>query len=670
MTSAPHPTTTPPPPPDLSSVRQDHGAAVSARARRWAPSPALGRPELLWVILAGVALAVITSWPLVLHLPSRIAPDLGDPVRTAWQIAWVGHAMLHDPLHLFDANAFYPHPLSLAFSDSLLGYGPAAFFGSGTVAALVRYNLLFLFAWSLCFVGAYLLARELGLGRIGGAVAGVALAYAPYRVTEAGHLHVISSGGIPLALFLLLRGYRRSSRGFVLAGWLVSAWQVSLGFTLGLQFSYLMAVLALLVLWHWWRGRTTQEGLRPLGQNAAQDPAARTGSVSILDRTPVPRHMLAVTCVGIAVFGVVAIYQARPYLKVSHLYPTAARTIKEVETYSSGPAALISASSENRVWGAATASIREHVHSKNEDVFFPGLAIFALAILGLCGVGGSPYTRRLRIGLLLGIVVCSVLAMGLGLTGAGYPYRLLYDYAPGWNGVRVPGRVFTLATLFYALLAAAGAQWLVLRMRAWEVGGSGPRDAAAIARANADGNANTNATTSSRQVASSRLLSLSALLGVVLTLGIVGEGAGHLGHPVVPQPTRAEIGLPGPLLDLPTDGAADRIWQYFSTNGFYKVPVGNSTFSIPAVNDLRGGMNGFPDRASVEKLRYYGIRTVVLHLQLPPLPGIVGYELAEPPNVAAAAAKPNAGLGITRREVGSVVIYEIGPGPAALHGTD
>ena len=67
-------------------------------------------------------------------MSSRIAPDLGDPVRTAWQIAWVGHAMLHDPLHLFDSNAFYPHPLSLAFSDSLLGYGPAAFFGSGTVA--------------------------------------------------------------------------------------------------------------------------------------------------------------------------------------------------------------------------------------------------------------------------------------------------------------------------------------------------------------------------------------------------------------------------------------------------------------------------------------------------------------------------------------------------------
>src|SRR5208283_45251 len=85
--------------------------------------------------------------------------------------------------------------------------------------------------------------------------------------------------------------------------------------------------------------------------------------------------------------------------------------------------------------------------------------------------------------------------------------------------------------------------------------------------------------------------------------------------PVVPQPARAEVGLPGPLLDLPTDGAADRIWQYFSTDGFYEIPIGNSTFDMPAVDDLRGGMSGFPDRASVEKLRYYGIRTVVLHTQ-------------------------------------------------------
>lgn len=617
-----------------SAADKAHGAAQSGRS--WARSPEISRGELALAILAGVALAILTSWPLLLHMSTHIAPDLGDPVRTAWQIAWVGHAMLHDPLHLFDSNAFYPHPLSLAFSDSLLGYGPSAFFGSGTVAALVRYNLLFLWAWSLCFVGAYLLARELGGGRIGGYVAGAAFAYAPYRVTEAGHLHVISSGGIALALFLLLRGYRRCSRMMVMAGWLLSAWQVSLGFTLGLQYCYLLAVLAVLVGWYWWRGRLRL----PQSPKASDSQAQSDRSSSVGVRGPlVARHLLAVTAIGLALLGVVAVYQARPYLKVAADYPTARRSLTEVETYSSGPAALLSASSENRVWGSVTAPIREHVNSKNESVFFPGLVIFVLALVGL--LLSSAFTRRFRLGLAVGIVTCSVLAMGLGLTGAGYPYRLLYDYAPGWDGVRVPGRVFTLATLFYALLAAAGARWLITVLSGWARSLSGR----------------------TRELA-------PALVGVLLVIGLVGEGAGHLGHPLVPQPAKAEIGLPGPIIDLPTDGADDRVWQYFSTDGFPKIADGNSTFDIPAQDDLRGGMENFPDRASVEKLRYYGIRTVVLHLKRAPLPGLKAPEVPEPTDPLAAAQKPVQGLGITRRRAGSVVIYEIGPGPAALHASD
>jgi hypothetical protein len=603
-------------------------------AGRWAPSPSFSARELLLAALAGILLAVLTTWPLVLHMSSRIAPDLGDPIRTAWQIAWVGHAMLHAPLHIFNSNAFYPHPFSLAFSDSLLGYGPSAFFGSGTVATLVRYNLLFLWAWSFCFFGAYLLVRELGLGRLGGVAAGLAFAYAPYRVTEAGHLHVISSGGLPFALFLLLRGYRRSSRRLVLAGWLVSAWQVSLGFTLGLQYCYLLGVLGLIVLFCWWRGI-----LNP--GPGWRGPESPEGGRS---RGPlVPRRLLAVTLVGVAALGVVAVYQARPYLRVAAEYPTAKRTIKEVKNYSSGPAALLSASSENRVWGGITSGARAHVHSKNEDVFFPGGAILILALIGLIGLGAAggrpPLTKRTRIGLALGILTCSILAMGLGLTGAGYPYRLLFDYAPGWNGVRVPGRIFTLATLFYAVLAAVGVQLVVHAVRRWGTGGS--------------------------------LTRLPALVGAILLVGILGEGAGHLADPVVPQPARAEVGLPGPLLDLPTDGALDRLWQYYSTDGFPKIPIGESTFDIPAVDDLRGGMNAFPDKASVEKLRYYGIRTVVLHTAMPKgLPHEQGYVIPEPPDPQAAAAKPIAGLGITRQQVGSVVIYEIGPGPKALHGSD
>jgi hypothetical protein len=644
-TGLPTPARTSPDPPEATREAMPvDGSAEPKHHARWAPSPTFTRREIALVTLSGLLLAILTSWPLVLHMSSRIAPDLGDPVRTAWEIAWVGHAMLHDPLHLFDSNAFYPHPLSLAFSDSLLGYGPTAFFGSGTVAALVRYNLLFLWVWSLCFVAAYLLARELGLRRLGGAAAGIAFAYAPYRVTEAGHLHVISSGGFVLAMFLLLRGYRHGSRKLVLAGWLVSAWQVSLGFTLGLQYCYLLIVLALLVLFYWWRGRLTPGVAWARSPADPSEPAGTQRTRGAL----IPRRLLAVTLIGVAILGAVAVYQARPYLKVADEYPTAKRTLVEVETYSSGPAALLSASSENRVWGGITEGMREEVNSKNESVFFPGGLILALALIGLAA---GAYTRRLRLGLVAGIVVCSVLAMGFGLTGAGYPYRLLYDYAPGWDGVRVPGRIFTLATLFYALLAGAGLQALVAwipglltRLRTWSA---------------------------KRLLGVRSLTAAPAVIGVVALIGLLGEGAGHLGHPLVPQPVKAEVGLPGPLLDLPTDGALDRIWQYFSTDGFYKVPIGNSTFDLPAVDDLRGGMNGFPDRASVEKLRYYGIRTVVLHAVLPKgLPPEHGNVLPNPPDPAAAAKRPITGLGITRRKVGTTFIYEIGPGPAALHASE
>ncbi|HTQ68171.1 MAG TPA: hypothetical protein VMI13_05720 [Solirubrobacteraceae bacterium] len=605
-------------------------ASNRSRGPRWAPSPDLPGRELALAALAGVALALLTTWPLVLHLSSRIAPDLGDPVRTAWQVAWVGHALFHDPLHIFDSNAFYPHPLSLAFSDSLLGYGPVSWIGTGTGAALVRYNLLFLFAWSLSFFGAYLLGRELGLRRIAAAAAGLAFAYAPYRITEAGHLHVISSGGIALALFLLLRGYRRDSRALVLGGWVVSAWQVSLGFTLGLQYCYLLAVLALIFVVVWARRRRRERAR-----------SERRGEVA--PSTPlIPRRLLGVTLAGIALLGVVAAYQSRPYVEVSHKYPTAKRTIKEVKNYSSKLPALLAAPAPNRVWGSVTVGMRDKVHSKNEDVFFPGGLILALAIVGLfC----STFTPRLRLGLALGVAVCSILALGMGLNRPGYPYRLMYDFAPGWNGVRVPGRVFTTATLFYAMLAGAGVQLLLGALSRWWK--SRPAGRSGV------------------------LVAAPAAVGVVLLIGILGEGAGRMAHPVVPQPAAAETRLAGPVLDLPTNGVLDRLWQYYSTDGFPKIPIGNSTFDIPAVDDLRGGMLGFPDKASVEKLRWYGIKTVVLHTVIPNgLPPERGHEIPEPPDPVAAAAKPIAGLGITRRQVGSVVIYEIGPGPKALHGTD
>jgi hypothetical protein len=168
----------------------------------------VGAREVALVALGAAVFAIVMNWPLILNLGETIPLDLGDPMPQAWQVAWGGHALAHQPLHFFDANQYWPFSQTLAFSDALIGYAPAGLIGSGPYTAVVRYDLLFLFAYALAFFGAYLLARELGLSRTAAAVAGVAFAFAPSRIEQDGHLQVISSGGIPLALALGVRAVR------------------------------------------------------------------------------------------------------------------------------------------------------------------------------------------------------------------------------------------------------------------------------------------------------------------------------------------------------------------------------------------------------------------------------------------------------------------------------
>jgi len=118
-----------------------------------APSPPLTRREVLLAMLVAVLLSVVMHWPLPLHMSRDLPRDIGDPLVQAWQVAWGGHALLHQPLDYFQSNMFWPLKNSLAFSEALAGYAPAGTIGGGVASAVFRYNLLFLFAYALCFVG-------------------------------------------------------------------------------------------------------------------------------------------------------------------------------------------------------------------------------------------------------------------------------------------------------------------------------------------------------------------------------------------------------------------------------------------------------------------------------------------------------------------------------------
>jgi hypothetical protein len=405
-----------------------------------APLP-ITRRELALVALASVVLALAMHWPLPLHVGSDVPRDLGDPLAQAWQVAWDGHALAHQPLDWFQANIFWPLRDSLAFSDALVGYAPAGAVGSGPHAAIVRYDLLFLFAYALAFLGAWLLARELGAGRGGALVAGAAFAYAPWRLEQDGHLHVLSSGAIPLALALLVRGYRRGAPWTVLAGWAVAAWQVSLGFSLGIPFGYLLAALAL-----------------------------GAAGWALRRRLVPPRPVLLATGAGALVLAVTTLVLARPYLAVRDDHPEAARSAHDVQVFSGPLAQYLAAPGANSVWGPVTRGARERLSFVPEQTLFPGAVVVVLALACLA-LGGYP--RRLGIGLALAVLLLAWLALGFHDDGFLWPYRLLYEHGPGWESSRTPGRINTLTSLGLALLAAGGASALAARVRR-------PRAAAAI----------------------------------------------------------------------------------------------------------------------------------------------------------------------------------------------
>ena len=520
----------------------------------WQRSPRLSRRELFLVALVAALVPIIQFWPLILNLGSEIPLDLGDPLPQAWQIAWDGHALLTQPLSFFQSNQFWPLHDTLAFSDALIGYTPAGMIGSGPEAAVARYDLLFLFAFALCFFGAYLLARELGAPPWAALIAGAAFAYAPWRLEQGGHLHVISSGGIPIAIALLLRGYRRQSAGLILGGWAVAAWQLSLGFSLGLPLVYLLALLALIAAVLWWR---------------AGKPA------------PAPRALLA-TVAGGLLLAATAFFLSRPYLRVLDSYPEAERSANLVSYYSPPLKAFIAAPETNLIWGSVTAPIRAGMDAVAEKTLFPGLAIMLLAIIGLSWRG---YPRGLRIGLGVAALLCAILSLGFAAEGIGswLPYRWLFEALPGWQGIRVPGRLQTITSLLLALLAAGGAA----------------RVAAAVA-------------------ARSKNQMLAAASGALLTLIILTEGSGLVyPHPRVPAAPASLAGLRQPLLELPAQAPDNRRYLLWSTDGFPKLLNGRTGFQPRYFAGTLRAVDGLSSVQALDDLRSRGVATIVINDQLP-----------------------------------------------------
>jgi hypothetical protein len=175
------------------------GAPVVQRAHVGATLHETARAGVLYL-----ALTLLLTWPLSLHPASTAAPGDPDTDLFVWTLAWNTHALTSHPLALFDANIYHPHPRTLAFSENLAGStlfaAPVLWLTGNHVLAL---NTVVLSAVVLCGLGAFVLARWLGLPFHAALLCGLVFAFAPARFLRFGQIHLATVQWIPFCLAYL-----------------------------------------------------------------------------------------------------------------------------------------------------------------------------------------------------------------------------------------------------------------------------------------------------------------------------------------------------------------------------------------------------------------------------------------------------------------------------------
>lgn len=371
----------------------------------------MSRHPLLGALALLLALTVIMTWPQALHLSTRV-PGHDDPLFSIWRLAWIAHALPHDPRHLFDANIFYPHARTLAYSDAMLFEGilAAPFLWAGVNPVLV-YNVIFFAGIVSSGAGMFVLVRYL-TGDIGAAlVSAVIFTLAPYRIEHVIHLELQWTVWMPLTIWALHRTFDKGTIRFgALTGlflWLQIISCVYYGAFLGL----IVGALALLLI--------------------VSQPQQATRAIGPL-------------CYGALLAAILTLPYAMPY--IANTQELGPRPAGEVANFSAEWGSYLAAPHQNWLWGWTAWN-----YGGNERHLFPGVTAVILAALGLA------WRPRRIVWIYLTLALLAV-ELSLGLNGA--LYRWLYDHTFAFRGFRAPARFAILACCAMSVLAGFGFQYV------------------------------------------------------------------------------------------------------------------------------------------------------------------------------------------------------------------
>ena len=481
-------------------------------------------PASLFAFLTYSVISLFLTWPLAAGLGRDVPGDLGDSLLNMWILSW-GAEHLPQLLtggmswaQFWDANIFHPAPLSLALSEHLFGQVLQIlpiYWLTGNI--ILCYNLLFISTFVLAAYGTYLLVYDLTGDRRAAFVAGLIYGFLPYRIASVPHVQVMSSQWMPFALWGLNRFVTTNSYKALVGG---TAALVMQNWSCGYYLLYFAPFAPLFALHRMWALGTLGSFRTWVGLMAAA-----VGTLLLTLPFLIPYTQAQQQFGFERPFGEVVQYSANvwSYVTASEslwLFGKALRYYPhgEGETFLGFvPWLLASVALAALVWGTDPEQELPRGLTPTQPVWKRSLiALLALVVgtqfiavvsavifggfnLDILGVSirartpqrllwqfaaaaavllvVSPRTRLTAMKVarspLSFFAVATVLVMWLSLgplpkagdasvSGFGL-YGLLYDYIPGFNGVRVPARYAMIAGLFLAVMAGYGVAAIVRR---------------------------------------------------------------------------------------------------------------------------------------------------------------------------------------------------------------
>ena len=160
---------------------------------------------------------MVVTWPVVIHFGDTIYGTPGDATGAVSTFWWWGYALTHGK-PIFD-NTLQGVPLGSEWD--LMAFSPLSVFVFApldvAIGPIASYNLLILSSFPLTAWAMFMLARRLGISRVGSAFAGLALAFIPYHIEKAtGHGNQTHLEFLLFGIFFLVR-WRQSGSWWNLA---------------------------------------------------------------------------------------------------------------------------------------------------------------------------------------------------------------------------------------------------------------------------------------------------------------------------------------------------------------------------------------------------------------------------------------------------------------------